>query len=177
VAIKRSRIKRRPRRVMRRQLPRGDVPLPARPYAAVPQRFSLCPRGDARGVYPSQSCSCPRAARCFHRARPTCRLLSARALPDLRFLRRVINRLLPNAPTQKRRSIRGTLTAAPGIYSWAIRAAGEPCVSHRPILPWVLCALSGCRTHAKCGRAACRAACTIRQSLRAAILITAPIRS
>lgn len=53
------------------------------------------------GFDPSQCCSCPQAAGCFHRAGPTCRLLSVR--PGLRFLCREINRLLPSnarvAPT------------------------------------------------------------------------------
>jgi len=46
------------------------------------------------GFDPSQFCSCPQAAGCFHRAGPTCRLLSVR--PGLRFFRREINRLLPS---------------------------------------------------------------------------------
>lgn len=86
------------RGIMHRQFPSWRCSAIRRPCSAVPRHFS---GASLMGFDPSQSCSCPQAAGCFHRAGPTCRLLSVR--PGLRFFRREINRLLPSnarvAPT------------------------------------------------------------------------------
>lgn len=113
------------RGIMHRQFPSWRCSAIHRPCSAVPRHFS---GASLMGFDPSQSCSCPQAAGCFHRAGPTCRLLSVR--PGLRFFRREINRLLPSnarvAPTVNEplgadgRS--RTLTATPGVHLRAIRA-------------------------------------------------------
>jgi hypothetical protein len=50
------------------------------------------------GLHPSQCCSCPQGARCFHRAGPTCRFVSVH--PGRRvYVCREINRDCHHAPT------------------------------------------------------------------------------
>jgi hypothetical protein len=79
------------RGIMHRQFPSWRCSAIRRPCSAVPRYYS---GASPMGFDPSQSCSCPQAAGCFHHAGPTCRLLSVR--PGLRFFCREINRLLPS---------------------------------------------------------------------------------